>query len=91
MMYIQVKWDHSLSYEPVILYSEIDENRWEVRKVEVYADGRMGFASSSESKGGSGLSKEPLPSMAEIAADPQFKPAEVDQIEFERIWVKAHG
>ena len=91
MMYIQVKWIHSLSSEPVVMYSEIDESGWEVRKVEVYADGRMGFASSTESKGGSGLSKEPLPSVAEIAADPQFEPLEINQIDFERIWAKAHS
>lgn len=90
-MYIQVKWIHSLSSEPVVLYSEIDESGCEVRKVEVYADGSMGFASSSESRGGSGLSKEPLPSMAEIAADPQFEPIEINQIDFERIWAKAHS
>jgi hypothetical protein len=91
MMYIQVKWIHSLSSEPVVMYSEIDQSGWEIRKVEVYADGRMGFASSSESKGGSGLSKEPLPPMAEIAADSQFEPAEINQIDFERVWSKAHG
>jgi len=91
MKYIQVKWIHSLNSEPVVLYSEIDESGWEVRKVEVYADGRMGFASSSESRSGSGLSKEPLPSMAEIAADPQFAPVEINQIDFERIWAEAHS
>jgi hypothetical protein len=91
MMYIQVKWIHSLNSEPVVLYSEIDENGWEIRKVEVYADGRMGFASSSESRCGAGLSKEPLPSIVEIAADPQFQPIEINQIDFERVWAKAHG
>ena len=90
-MYLQVKWTHSLSSEPVVMYSEIDQDGWELRKVEVYADGRMGFASSSESKAGSGLSKEPLPSIDEIAADPQFEPAEINQIDFERIWAKAHS
>jgi hypothetical protein len=88
---MQVKWIHSLNSEPVVIYSEIDQNGWEVRKVEVYADGHMDFASSSESKGSSGLSKEPLPSMAEIAANPQFEPVEIHQIDFERVWSKAHS
>ena len=29
--------------------------------------------------------------MAEIAADPQFEPIEINQIDFERIWAKAHS
>jgi hypothetical protein len=91
MTYIQVAWIHSLNSEPILLYSEIDEGRWETRKVEVYADGRIGFASSSESKGGSGLGTVPLPLIAEIAADPQFELVEIDQADFEKIWAKARG
>lgn len=91
MMYIQVKWIHSSSSEPVVMYSEIDNDGWEIRKVEVYADGGMDFASSFESKGDSSLSKEPLPSLAEIAEDPQFELVEINQIDFERAWSRAHG
>jgi hypothetical protein len=31
------------------IYSELDEERWETRKIEIFADGRIGFASASES------------------------------------------
>ncbi len=44
MKYIKVKWLHSHPDEPVLLYSELDKDRWETRKVEVFADGRIGFA-----------------------------------------------
>lgn len=91
MMYIEVKWIHSLSSEPVVMYSEVDQDRWEVRKVEIYADGRMGFASSTESKGGSALSEEALPSIAQIAEDPQFEPTEITRVDFERVWSKARA
>jgi hypothetical protein len=91
MTYMRVKWKHSLNSEPQLIYSELDDQRWELRKVEVYADGHAGYASSSESRGGSGLSKEPLPSLEEIASDAQFEPVEVDQAEFERMWAKAHN
>lgn len=90
MRYIRVKWIHTLRSEPVLMYSEIDREGWEIRKVEVYADGRRGYASKSDAVGGSGLSKEPLPSLEEIAADPQFEPVEIDQAEFERVWDGAH-
>lgn len=82
-----IKWVHSFVSEPVLIYSEIDDERWELRKMEIYADGRIGFANRSDSGGGSGLSTEPLPSLAEIATDPQFKPVEIDQAEFERVWL----
>ncbi|MBR8216273.1 DUF6881 domain-containing protein [Burkholderia vietnamiensis] len=89
--YIRVKWIHSIHNEPVLIYSELDEERWELRKVEIYADGRMGFACKSESAGGSGLSKEPIPSLDEIANDDQFQPIEIDRDEFERIWNSARS
>ncbi|WP_421996326.1 DUF6881 domain-containing protein [Reyranella sp.] len=43
MKYIKVRWRHCLPNEPVTLYSEIDEDRWERRKVYVFADGSFGF------------------------------------------------
>ncbi|PPU39704.1 DUF6881 domain-containing protein [Xanthomonas arboricola] len=86
MKYLKVKWIHSLDSEPVFIYSEIDENSLEIRKVEIYLDGRIGYASKSEVSGGSNLSIEPLPSMKEISNDSQFEPIEISCAEFEGIW-----
>ena len=89
MNYIKVKWVHSFRDEPVFLYSELDEGRWEIRKVEVFSDGRMGYADSRRTSGGTKLGKEPVPSILEIGTDPQFEPMEVTKDEFETIWSKA--
>jgi hypothetical protein len=86
MNYVLVKWIHSFPSEPVLLYSEIDENRWEVRKVEVYADGHCGYASSEGGFSGSILGQVQFPPVAEIAEDKQFEPCELSQEEFEHIW-----
>jgi hypothetical protein len=88
MKYIKVKWLHSNPDEPVLLYSELDKDRWETRKVEVFADGRMGFASATEATPSTGtrLSIEPLPTLNEIARDPQFQPVEITKDEFEKLW-----
>src|SRR5258705_13531981 len=43
MQYIRVRWKHALPDEPVELLSELDSESWEVRKVEVFRDGRLGF------------------------------------------------
>ena len=72
-----------------MLYSELDDQRWELRKVEVFRDGRMGYADGEQEFGGSALGFEPMPHLAEIAADPQFEPVELTRLEFESIWSEA--
>jgi hypothetical protein len=91
MNYIKVEWKHSFSDEPVWLYSELDDNHWETRKVEVFADGRCGYASATESSGTTRLSTEPIPSLIEISYDPQFEPVEITKSEFEEVWLKRNG
>ena len=83
MTYIKVKWIHSCTDDPVLLYSELDSERWEKRKVEVFQDGHCGYASASESDGLTRLGEEPIPPVAEIASDSQFEPAEITKQEFE--------
>jgi hypothetical protein len=34
MSYLKVKWNRSFPDEPMLLYSELDRERWAVRKVE---------------------------------------------------------
>ena len=91
MKYVLVKWNHDFADEPVLLYSEIDDARWEVRKVEIYRDGRSGYASAAESAGSTRLGEVPVPSLADIATDPQFVPLEITAEEFERVWRAALG
>ncbi|OZI32165.1 hypothetical protein CAL29_30530 [Bordetella genomosp. 10] len=89
MNFIRVNWKHDLPSEPTTIYSEVDDSGWELRKVEVFANGAMGYASKLKSAGGTGLSKEPLPSLNEIAIDPQFDPVVISPDDFERIWKTA--
>jgi hypothetical protein len=91
MNYVKVKWIHSHADEPVWLYSELDDKRWEIRKVEVFADGSQGYANKSDAIGTTKLSIEPLPSLEEIASDSQFVPFEITRQEFEEIWARRHG
>jgi len=90
MKYIKVFWHHSFPDEPVVLYSEIDEDRWERRKVYVFRDGRFGCASNTEETSSVWLSSEPLPTLAKIGSDPQFDPREIEKPEFEEVWSRAH-
>lgn len=86
MKYIRVKWMHSLPNEPVTLFSELDGDRYEVRKLEIFRDGSVGRASADASDDRTVLGELPIPSLAEINADPQFQAEEVTQSEFEVAW-----
>jgi hypothetical protein len=89
MRYIKVVWNHSLPTEPVLLYSELDDNRWELRKVEQFRDGTLGYADSDVKSDRTRLSIEPLPSLSQIALQSQFIPLEISREEFEAIWRQA--
>lgn len=89
MEYLAVKWFHDSLDEPVELFVELDELRFEVRKVEVFRDGHLGFADEERESRDTRLSSEALPSNEEIAADPQFEVRAIGAIEFELIWNRA--
>ena len=44
-----------------------------------------------EQTGSTELGLSPIPSLAEIAADPQFSPREISREDFETSWTKARG
>ena len=89
MHYIKVKWSHSFPSEPVLLYSELGDDRRELRKVEVFPNGTYGFASDSHAHGTTRLSEEPIPPDAEINLQPGFELEEISQDEFEEVWARA--
>ena len=84
--YIRVGWKHQRADLPVILYSELDDNRFEVRKVEVFHDGRCEYASREGSSGQTRLGIVAVPDLCEIAKDPQFEPVEIAPSDFEAAW-----
>lgn len=87
--YLRVEWKHTHTDEPVMLYSELDEDRWEVRKVEVFADGRMTYADGTGSSGDTRLGEFQVPPIDEIAKDRVFAPVVISRAAFETVWKKA--
>ena len=86
MKYLKVVWVHDLPGEPVLLYSEVDDEGWEIRKVESYRDGSCGWAGEGQAERGTRLGEVPMPDLSEIASDPQFKPRLIAKADFERVW-----
>jgi hypothetical protein len=90
MRYIHVTWNHESPDDPIELYSELDDASWEVRKVEVFRDGRIGYADALDSTESTKLGIEPVPHLDQISLDPEFHPKAIERAEFERLWNSAH-
>lgn len=89
MTYMKVQWIHDFQDEPILLYSELDGKRNEIRKIEVYRNDNLGYACKDKSVNGTFLSKTEIPSLEDINADVQFKACEIDKEYFELIWSNA--
>ena len=81
-----VCWFHDDNDEPELLYHEINNERYELRKIEVYKDGSFSMASEDYSFGGAELSMEVLPEIEDINCDSQFKAKIITREEFEEVW-----
>lgn len=89
MTYFKVRWLHQFETEPIILLSELDGNRLEVRKIEIFRDGRLGYASENIHSEGTMLGELPIPPAEEITNDPQFVIENLTKAEFETAWENA--
>lgn len=87
--YIKVHWIHDFEDEPIFLYSELDSKRNEIRKIEVYKNGKSGYACENKSVNGTFLSKTDIPLLEDINANGQFAAYEIDKEHFEWVWSKA--
>lgn len=88
MDYLAVKWDQPSSEMPVEILSELDGRRFETRKIEYFRNGTVGFASAGVSDGRTRLAPAPVPTLAEIALQPEFQARRIPREEFERAWAK---
>jgi hypothetical protein len=86
MTYLLVKWKTASPDVPCVMYSELDDQRMERRKIDVYADGRWGFADEHEEIGGSGLGEASTPTVDCLNADPEYEAEAIDKEEFEKLW-----
>ena len=86
MMYILVRWIHESEDEPILLLSELDSDRYETRKVEIFRGGRISLAGAGIESGDSVLGIVPVPPLDEIGSSPEFVPLEINHDEFEAIW-----
>lgn len=84
--WLRVEWTHTHKDEPYLVYSEIDPDRFEVRKVEYFVGGVVGIASRSVEIGSTQLGSVPVPETSKINEDAQFKAEEISEEDFNAIW-----
>jgi len=87
MKYLKVKWQHQHFDEPIEIYSEINQDHWEIRKVELFYDGKTSYASPFYHTGSTWLAEAPIPDLAEINTDLEFEGEWISRYEFERVWL----
>jgi len=86
MKYLHVKWRHDLPHQPTDIYTELDDDRWETRKVEVFADGRIQYADGVDSTGKTDLGELPSPTLRERRPSDVLTTTEIDETTFEHMW-----
>ncbi|MBV8276434.1 MAG: hypothetical protein JO170_14400 [Verrucomicrobia bacterium] len=64
--YVRVEWQHSSPEEPVVSYSELNDERFKTRKIEVFHDERLVYASRTESSFGTTLGVLPIAEIARL-------------------------
>lgn len=87
--YIYSMWKNSPTGSPKEFYSELDPSRYETRKVEIFAGGKMSYASKQKEVPPTRLGITPVPTIAEIMTQSEFTVKEISKQEFESIWTKA--
>ena len=87
--YERLEWIHHHEDEPHFIYSELDDERYETRKIEFFADGRLVKVSEDRpERGSTGLAVLPMPSVEEVNAirAEEFHAEEIGPAEFENLW-----
>ncbi|ASL48733.1 hypothetical protein bAD24_p01405 (plasmid) [Burkholderia sp. AD24] len=87
-IYIDVAWTHDFEAEPIRLVSQLDNQRYEVRKLEFFRDGRVGYADGLKSAMGTQLGELPVPPLIEINSDAQFDARIIESTLFNQLWSK---
>ena len=88
MFYMRTLWFHDNNDDPSIIYSELDQNRYEVRKIEFFKSGNHLYASQEKETESCLLGELPIPKIEEINKDKQFWAVEISKGEFDNAWEK---
>jgi hypothetical protein len=88
--YLHTEWIHDNNEYPSHIYSELDEDRYETRKIDLWKDGRIAFAFDDIEYGDTFLGTQPMPLIEDINGidewGEEMKAHEITFKEFEQVW-----
>lgn len=89
MEYVLVEWSHDLEDEPCEIYSELDENRCEVRKVEFFRNG-LCFSYGGDRGNFDALADTPFPEdLRTIGKVGEMTARSISRAHFLEVWNQA--
>jgi hypothetical protein len=86
MNYLFVKVNNEEDSIPVEMYHELDDLRFEKRRVEIFRDGSVGWADENTNNGKTLLTWESVGSLEEIGINENFLPEVISSEKFDQIW-----
>lgn len=86
MKYLDISWQHDSEDDPYRMLCEVGADGYEIRKLEFFKNGRIGYASEIESSELTMLSVNRVPKLDAIVAQPGFSGAEISLQQFEQLW-----
>ena len=89
--YFYARWKDAPIGMPTEFYSELDSNRYEIRKIEIFRNRKVGVATTKEHRGTTELGTIPVPSIEEINLQDEFSAEEISQLDFEKAWADFVG
>lgn len=82
MKYVKYYWKYIDANTPVLVFAELDDERYSTRQVEVFLDRHIEI----QGKNGAYVSEAPYPSNEEINAMDEFCIMNISKEEFESVW-----
>lgn len=87
MEYVKYYWKYIDKATPVLIFAELDKERYSVREVDVFSDRHMERLGENEEY----VSEEPYPSNEEIDEMGEFKIFSISKEEFEEVWEHSYS
>jgi hypothetical protein len=85
--YLRSEWIHDFADEPRFMYSELDDERYETRWVEVFNNGRTIRTRTEDLKRDPmALADQPISTLDEVQAYKEFDVEEISAATFEDLW-----
>jgi len=84
--YVFCVWLAATDDEPFEWYDELDAERWSIRCVRKYRDGRFEAYSYASDNWRDTMPDAPMPLLETINRDPEFAAKDISPAEFEAVW-----